>query len=205
MDTPQRKRTKFPAKPNKRTAHNKGKCGYPLFDKAVVKNFRVGNDFWKYCSSYGRNPIFETPEQLLDACQQYFEWVYANPFIEEIVAGVSYGEVVTHDKCKMQAMTITGVCIFLSISMVTWWDYKNNKGSDFTKVCAYVEQVVYQQKLTGAAAGFFNANIIARELGLVDKKDHTSSDGSMTPRITETMSAKDAALAYKQMIKGGKE
>nr|WP_261640834.1 DNA-packaging protein [Erwinia mallotivora] len=33
------------------------------------------------------------------------------------------------------------------------------------------EQIIYNQKFTGAAADLLNANIIARELGLADKRE----------------------------------
>jgi hypothetical protein len=32
-----------------------------------------GNQWWKLRSSHGRNPKFETPEQLWDASVEYFE------------------------------------------------------------------------------------------------------------------------------------
>lgn len=79
-------------------------------------------------------------------------------------------------------MTISGLCIFLDISMQTWLDYKGRK--DFIDITTRVENIIYNQKFTGAAADLLNANIIARDLGLKDesKVDHTSSDGSMSPK-----------------------
>ena len=32
-----------------------------------------------------------------------------------------------------------------------------------------MKEIIYNQKYSGAAAGFFNANIIARDLGLANK------------------------------------
>lgn len=137
--------------------------------------FFVGNKFWMRRSTHGRNPKFANPDQLLDACLQYFNDVAEHPLIEEKVAGVSYGEVVTHDLPHMMAMTIKGLCIFLDINENTWREYKNNKNADFTRVCQYVEGVIYHQKFTGAAAGLLNHAIIARDLGLVERQDVTSA------------------------------
>ena len=47
--------------------------------------------------------------------------------------------------------------------------------------------MIYEQKFTGAAAGLLNPNIIARDLGLADKTDHASSDGSMSPQPAVVM------------------
>jgi hypothetical protein len=46
---------------------------------------------------------------------------------------------------------------------------KSEINKDFSKVLTHVREVIYNQKFTGAAAGFLNPNIIARDLGLVDK------------------------------------
>lgn len=69
----------------------------------------------------------------------------------------------------MRAMTIQGLCLFLDISEVTWRDWRTKE--DFSFIVSQIERVIYQQKLTGAAADLLNSNIIARELGLSDKKE----------------------------------
>ena len=46
--------------------------------------FQTGNQFWKMRGKHGRNPIFETPEQLwVVASDEYFQWVENNPLLEE--------------------------------------------------------------------------------------------------------------------------
>jgi len=42
--------------------------------------------------------------------------------------------------------------------------------------------VIYRQKFEGASADMLNPNIIARDLGLADKKDLSSTDKSMSPK-----------------------
>jgi len=66
-------------------------------------------------------------------------------------------------------MTQAGLCIFLDISLTTWFNYKEKV--DFLEVTTRAEQIIYEQKFTGASADLLNANIIARDLGLVDKKE----------------------------------
>jgi len=137
----------------------------------------LGNSFWKARSSHGRNPIFKNPDQLWDACVQYFEWVEANPLSEKKLFSFQ-GFVHSGQIEKIRAMTIEGLCIFLGISDNTWLNYR--KKDDFLRIISDVEKVIRTQKFEGAAADLLNSNIIARDLGLKDKQDHSSEDGSMS-------------------------
>ena len=138
--------------------------------------FQAGNQFWKMRETHGRNPIFETPEQLWVAACEYFQWVEDNPLYEEKIFH-SQGIITKDTITKMRAMTIGGLRIFLGICEQTWVNYKNNP--DFLGVVKEVEEIIYNQKFTGAAADMLNSNIIARELGLADKQqnEHTGVDG----------------------------
>ena len=138
--------------------------------------FQAGNKFWLARSSHGRNPIFSNPEQLRNACYEYFQWVEDNPLCEEKIFH-SQGMITKDTVTKMRAMTISGLCLFLDICENTWANYK--KQPDFLSITLEVEKVIYNQKFTGAAADLLNSNIIARELGLADKQqnEHTGVDG----------------------------
>lgn len=128
----------------------------------------VGNRFWEQRSSHGRSPIFKNPDQMWKSACEYFVWVEDNPLWEDKVT--SYQGINTHEPiAKMRAMTIDGLCLFLDISVKTWHDYKARE--DFLQVTSRVESVIRSQKFAGAAADLLNANIIARDLGLVDKQD----------------------------------
>jgi len=140
-----------------------------------------GNQFWKARSSHGRQPIFATPEHLWEACCEYFQWVEENPLWEDKI--VSYQGVTTHEPvCKMRAMTIGGLCLFLDIAKPTWAEYGKKEG--FSSVVTRAEETIRDQKFSGAAADLLNANIIARDLGLADKSELTGKDN--TPLIPET-------------------
>lgn len=160
----------------------------------------ASNQFWKVRSTAGRKPIFLNPEALWRACVEYFDWVAAHPLLEA-QAFAYQGEITENTLPKMRAMTIGGLCIFLDISPMTWGDYKNNKDGTFSYICGQVEQVIREQKFTGAAAGLLNHAIIARDLGLVDKKDVTSNGESIAPRVQEGMDPKQAAEAFAQLMR----
>lgn len=59
-------------------------------------------------------------------------------------------------------------------------DAKARANADaFLRVISHVRDVISSQQLEGATVGTFNANIVARILGLVDKKDLTTGGESM--------------------------
>lgn len=134
-----------------------------------------GNQFWKARTKHGRDKIFKSAGVLWKACQEYFEWNEENPLIE--MKPFAYQGVVTQEPVpRMRAMTISGLCLFLDIDEDTWNLYRQRE--DFIGVITRAEKIIYNQKFQGASADMLNANIIARDLGLVDKKE-TKHDGSI--------------------------
>lgn len=130
--------------------------------------FLPGNRFWEARSSAGPNPKFDGPEKLWNACLEYFQWVEENPLNE--AKAFAYEGVVTFKALpKMRAMTINGLCLFLDIAESSWRSWRNDR-PDLSSVITRVESVIYEQKFTGAAADLLNPNIIARDLGLADKR-----------------------------------
>lgn len=124
-----------------------------------------GNRFWEARTKHGRDKLFKSKEALWEACVEYFQWVEDNPLWENKVSQFQ-GQPVDMPVAKMRAMTIAGLCLFLDIDRSTWTAWKSDK--DFFAIVARAEDVMYSQKLTGAAADLLNANIIARDLGLKD-------------------------------------
>lgn len=131
-----------------------------------------GNEFWKLRSKHGRDKLFETPELLWDAACEYFEWCDNNPLSEDKL--FHYQGAIVHDKSsKMRAYTMEGICLYLSCSVNYFNNFESNniESKDFMEVITRIRETAYNQKFTGAAADLLNANIIARDLGLSDKKD----------------------------------
>lgn len=131
--------------------------------------FKAGNRFWEARSSHGRKPKFAKPDDLWNACTEYFDWNEANPLqTSELVKFQGQATVATLP--KMRAMTIKALCRFIDIDYSTWCDWKARR-ADLSDIIVRVEEIIYEQKLTGAAADLLNPNIIARQLGLSDKKE----------------------------------
>ncbi|WP_145572508.1 DNA-packaging protein [Yersinia mollaretii] len=141
-----------------------------------------GNRFWEARSSHGRNPIFGSPEELWTACCEYFNWVVDNP-LYETKAFAFQGKVTQEALPKMRAMIIVGLCIFLDIARSTWHTFKAMEG--FSDITTRAEEIIYDQKFSGAAADLLNANIIARDLGLKEQsqvEDVTPDKGDRDKR-----------------------
>lgn len=124
----------------------------------------IGNKYWQFRNKHGRDHKY-TPEGLWREAVEYFEWCEANPLLEE--KGFAYmGSVTKEEFHKLRAFTLMGFCLYADIDIDTFHEYKKNK--DFSAVTTRIENVIREQKFTGAAAELLNPNIIARDLGLAD-------------------------------------
>lgn len=160
--------------------------------------FKHGNQFWKKRTKHGREKLFESPEALWEACCEYFDEVENNPLqAAELVK--FQGKYKTAKIAKMRAMTIVGLCIFLDIDETTWRDWRND--DDFSPITTRVDAIIRTQKFEGAAAELLNPNIIARELGLSDKKDHSIRAGVLSKKITEDMDDVAASEAFAEFLR----
>lgn len=139
-----------------------------------------GNKFWQNRTRHGREKIFATAEIMWAAAEEYFDWCDANPWYrnEAIKSGERAGEIMKIPISR--PYTLSGLCIYLNCNEAYFRQFKielPEGEKDFSTVIAQIEQVIYTQKFEGAAVGAFNANIIARDLGLKEKTELTGKDG----------------------------
>ena len=165
---------------------------------------KAKQQLWEHANPLGRPRVYTTPKILWDECVKYFEWVNNNN-LKEQKAFAYQGDVSIVSLDKMRAMTKAGLYTFLGVSETSWKRYRADDAGHkipgraeavtFSQVCEVVEAIIYEQKLTGAAADLLNANIIAREIGLKDTivQEQTSPDGSMSPNreLTDDELAKE--------------
>lgn len=126
----------------------------------------VGNAWWKLRAKHGRDKIFENDTTLWGAAVEYFEATDSRKWVKKDWVGKDGREVLRETETPY---TISGLCLFLDIDNQTWANYRANK--DFFGVVTRIESIIYTQKIEGATVGAFNANIVARELGLADKTE----------------------------------
>ena len=155
----------------------------------------IGNKFWMLRSKHGRDKLFSTPELLWEAACEYFQWCDENPWTtrkaiqKNVPVKVKKGKrLVTENQQQTEQQvspvarpySLTGFCIYVGATS-QWWrsfreDCKAKNGKDFLAVIARIQETIETQQFEGACVGAFNANIIARKLGLADKQeiDHTT-------------------------------
>ena len=133
----------------------------------------IGNQFWKLRSKHGRDMIFETPEKMWEAACEYFEWCDEHPLEIKDYVGKD-GKAVIREKTR--AYTLAGLALYFDVNTIYFTRFEeemskktDEKAKDFCKILSRIKQIMYNQKFTGAAADMLNANIIARDLGLIDK------------------------------------
>lgn len=136
-----------------------------------------GNQFWKLRSKHGRGKIFETPKIMLEACYEYFEHQSKQSWDRIDHKGRDVIEVKIPTSSPF---TLTGLCLFLGVNTKYFTEFEKNCTKDFSEVITHAREVIYTQKFEGAATGAYNSNIIARDLGLIDKKE-LEIDSKMSP------------------------
>lgn len=137
--------------------------------------------FWRQSKAHvlnaarGRPQTYDNPEDLAKACVGYFEWCEQNVIEEEVL--VNFQGVTTKEtKAHPVPMILRGLCNFIGVNESTWRIWRQTR-PDLSTTMAWAEEVIYKQKFAGAASGQFNANLIARSLGLADKSELTGKDG----------------------------
>lgn len=136
-----------------------------------------GNQLWRLRSTHGRKKLFETPELLWEAACRYFEWCDTHPWYrkEVIKAGRDAGKII--EIPTERPYSITGLQIFLGVSSSYWRDFRAANHTDFSSIISDIEKIIETQQFEGATVGAFNANIIARKLGLADRQNISTPEG----------------------------
>lgn len=118
------------------------------------------------------NPKLYDPETLWLAACEYFEWCNQNPCEKQdfIKGGEFAGQIV---KLKIERpYSIEGMCNHLNITRETFDNYSKKEGYEtFFYTCKCIRQIIDSQHFEGGMVGAFNANIVTRKLGLVEKAE----------------------------------
>lgn len=156
--------------------------------KASGDDKRIGNQFWKQRAKHGRDLLFASPSLLWESACEYFEWCSDNPWNkqESIKSGELAGTTMSVPTAR--PFTLHGLCLYLDCSTSYFREFKSTMGNDkkdFLTVIQKIEEVIYQQQFEGATVGAYNANIIARSLGLADKKEVDNQVTMVKPLIID--------------------
>lgn len=177
-------------------------------DRGENGRFIPGTAIWRERNSHGRNPVFESPEDLWKACCEYFEWANSNPLYSDTLVtfqGKAEHEPVAH----LRAFTLKALCLHVGIKYETWRAWRNTR-LDLKDVMTDAENVIHVQKFEGAAAGLLNSALISRDLGLVEKREiedttppeHRRRDDSDVARAILAVLARGLGKENQQKGKG---
>lgn len=133
-----------------------------------------GNQFWKLRNKHGRDKLFANADLLWDAACEYFEWHDKHPWIATKKKTKVMGNE-TETSPTQRPYSITGLCLYLDCSQGYFRQFKTSCSKDFLTVIERIEDIIETQQFEGAVVGAFNANIIARKLGLSDKAETVHS------------------------------
>ncbi len=185
---------------------------------AVKAPFLPGNQLWMLRAKDGRDKLFADAASLWSAALEYFNYIDANPIIKIDFRG-PYNDQVNIP--LQRPYTIQGLCLYLDCNVSYFNQFEHalaNKkkenwsesDKDFSFIIARIRQTIYNQKLEGAASGIFVPNIIARDLGLVDKSQADINGEVTVKQITgmlimqggEMPKIEDAEVIQEQITEG---
>ena len=153
-----------------------------------------GNQWWKLRAKHGRHALFTDPQKLWEAAVEYFEHTEKRKWKEKDWVGKD--AVLVHRE-KDAPFTVTGLCIYLGVEDAWWRNFKGTEAfksnEAFGTVYAAINQIIYNQKFEGAAVGTYNANIIARDLGLRDKTELSTPEDGSAFKVTLNIGDKPAS------------
>lgn len=135
------------------------------------------------------HPLKYQPKELLEKFSEYVEWAKTHPI------KVGYTETSTFNtgsdgagtrelsrvECKPRLVSVTGFITWLG-SSIQWWAQLDNlkRGKEFVDVKTRIRGYCEQYQLEMASTGIFKENIVARMLGLADKKDVKAAGDMVT-------------------------
>ena len=147
--------------------------------KNVLKGKRLidynpSSEEYKILDRGGLEGLFKTPESLWNAAVKYFTWVKDNPWYKN-----EYRDGMIVKIPAGRPMTIIGMCVHMGVGSDYYRHFKQEMSEEkrqlFGPVINAIDNTIYTQKFEGASIGAFNATIISRDLGLIDKVDTTTN------------------------------
>lgn len=146
-------------------------------EKAIIGHMETQSLPMTYLQNRGRPKRYNSIEDLNVAIMNYFFWVDANPMYKYDYRVVDK-ELIEVSIPLKRPYSVRGLVQYLGTSH----DYFDTiiRGEvappssipheEFVGYWNTIKGMIWQQKFDGAAVGMFNANLIARDLGLADKQ-----------------------------------
>jgi uncharacterized protein YbcI len=131
----------------------------------------------------GNHKYIESPEKLWELFKDYVEYERNNPMYKKEYVGKDGNEV---DTPLQVPITFEGFECYLADREIIndLGDYsanKNNKYSEFSTIITRIRNNCFVQNYKGAAVGLFNANLVAKKIGLISKIEQTNIEQPLFP------------------------
>jgi hypothetical protein len=113
-----------------------------------------------------------TPQQWSDIIEEYFNYCDNNPLFknEALKSGDRAGEIIRIPTAR--PYLIEGLCNYANIHPQTFYNYLEKEGyEDYFEITARARNRIYQQNIEFGYVGSYDSNLVARKLGLADKKE----------------------------------
>ncbi len=122
----------------------------------------------------GRPRAFKTPKSLWNKFEAYQIWAVNNPLQSyEVVKGGPLAGTL-YAVPKMRATTWEGFECHCGVDLKNYRESKKGDNFEsFIPIIARIGKEIFNHNYSGAAAEMLNPNLVARKLGLVDKKEIT--------------------------------
>jgi hypothetical protein len=119
----------------------------------------------------GKNKYIETPEKLLDLFKEYVIHEQQNPLYKRDYVGK---DGIPVDTPLTTPITFDGFELYLFEKEIIndLGDYSkndDNRYTDYAPIITHIRKFCYVNNFKGASVGLFNANLIAKKLGITEK------------------------------------
>lgn len=162
----------------------------PKAKRPSKKREQKVDDFWNNGiekGKVGRPRKFETPNDLWEAACKYFEYQSKRTTKKMDFKGGFAKKVMIETQVPFSIMSL---CIYLGVNTKYLSDLKQSLpemeksvADEFSEVITRIEGIIFNQQYEGATTGLYQQNIIARALGLVDKKELEVKEQPLFPDV----------------------
>lgn len=117
----------------------------------------------------GRPRIFPTPDDLLNAFDEYKKWAHDHPWNkkEAIKSGEHAGTLI--DLPTERPLTEVEFAVFCKMSISGLQEY--GKREKFSGIYTMIKNEMTAQRISGGLTGAYNASLVARIDGLTEKSE----------------------------------
>lgn len=134
-----------------------------------------------------KHKYIETPDKLWELFEQYIKHERNNPMFKTDYVGKDGTKVQTPLETPI---TFEGFECYLQDQGIindlgNYSSNLNNAYDEYLPIITRIKQNCFVHNFKGASVGLFNANIIARKLGLVDKKETEMKGGLNIPQLPD--------------------